>query len=59
MNEENDSSNEYGIIESAETDISEIAEVMEEPKIDETIYGKNKPRRVTINRKVIYDDKSK
>ena len=56
MSEEIDSSNETESVESPEANIPEMLDVMEEePKIEEMIYGKNKPRRMTIDRKIIYD----
>jgi len=56
MGEENGNSNEYGVVESTETDIPEIMEIMErEPKIEDDFYGKNKPRRVIIDREILHE----
>jgi hypothetical protein len=59
MSEENDSSNEYAAPESTEISTPETTDIIEEePKIDEMIYGKNKPRRVTIDRKITHDEEN-
>jgi len=53
MSEENNSSNEY---EAPEISVAEIkGAIEEEPKIDDSIYGKKKPRRVTVDREIVYD----
>lgn len=56
MSDEGELSEDYQTNESTEIRIPEKAEDIEETKIDDFIYGKNKPRRMTINRKVIYDE---
>jgi len=56
MSDKKDHSNEYEKIISSGTDLPEIPVVEEEHELDDVIYGKHKPRRETVDRRVAYDE---
>jgi len=56
MSETSISSKKYEVGESTQIAISEDPKTIPEGIIEETLYGKNKPRRVTIDRKIVYDE---